>query len=79
MLKQCLVPRKPSINTGLNYYRIIAGDELLLQFSARRKCCQSQFMHLYRGTPYRILIKVKKIVCVKGLGQICCSINEYNK
>ena len=79
MLKQCLVHRKSSINTGWNYHRIIAGDELLLQVSARRKCCKSQFMHLYRGTPYRILIKVKKIVYVKGLGQICCSINEYNK
>ena len=79
MLKQCLVHRKSLINTGWNYHRIIAGDELLLQVSARRKCCKSQFMHLYRGTPYRILIKVKKIVYVKGLGQICCSINEYNK
>ena len=79
MLKQCLVHRKSLINTGWNYHRIIAGDELLLQVSARRKCCKSQFMHLYRGTPYRILIKVKKIVYVNGLGQICCSINEYNK
>ena len=36
-------------------------------------------MHLYRGTPYRIFIKVKKIVYVKCRGQICCSINEYSK
>ena len=36
-------------------------------------------MHLHRGTPYRIRIKVKKIVYVKGRGQICCSINEYSK